>query len=270
MKKLNKWYIRIFTLGNKFNAKTFSDNFKRLMLNGIGLFIVVTFTFYVENKGDEYEKKQRYKQIISTIPTKINNSINYSNEYLEISNDMFSTYNNIIERWEVNNDSIFISKFNDEFYSPLAYFFLTQDYKPPLMNFELFKSGDQEFKMLYKQVSDEINEIIDGNKLKNIISILDEEKNIVTNYNELIYEKLGNDYDISNIYNNSFWIDNRRKVQNTYKLKYLIKERARLLNDLINPRIMTYKSFLEKKLIYFDSVNESFNSEKYFLYWRIN
>ena len=138
------------------------------------------------------------------------------------------------------------------------------------MNFELFKSGDQEFKMLYKQVSDEINEIIDGNKLKNIISILDEEKNIVTNYNELIYEKLGNDYDISNIYNNSFWIDNRKKVQNTYKLKYLIKERARLLNDLINPRIMTYKSFLEKKLIYFDSVNESFNSEKYFLYWRIN
>ena len=104
------------------------------------------------------------------------------------------------------------------------------------MNFQLFKSGDQEFKMLYKEVSDEINEIIDGNKLNSIVSVLDGEKKIVTNYNELIYEKLGNDYDISNIYNNSFWIDNRREVQNIYKLKYLVKERARLINDVINPQ----------------------------------
>jgi hypothetical protein len=49
--KPQKWYIKLFTLGSTFSSKTFSDNLKKFLLNGIGLFVVVTFTFYVENIG---------------------------------------------------------------------------------------------------------------------------------------------------------------------------------------------------------------------------
>lgn len=265
------WFVKLFTFGKNFNSKNFSDNFKKYVFEFIGLFAAVTFSFYVESVGDEYEKKQRYKEIVSSIPSRIKKTINYSNQYLELSNEMNSSYEKVIENWKVNSDSIFILKYNEiDFYPPLAYYFLVQDYNPPLLNFELFKSGDQEFKMLYKQVSIEINELIDGNKLNNIISIKDQERNLAEKYNELIYEELGTDFDISNVFTTNFWINNRRDIQENYKLKFLIKERIRLTKEIIDPRITSYKSFLEKKSIYFDSINKSFLEEQYFLYWRIN
>ena len=51
------------------SIKTFSNNTKKFLLNAIALFIVVTFTFYVESVGDEYENRQKYldnsKKILS-------------------------------------------------------------------------------------------------------------------------------------------------------------------------------------------------------------
>lgn len=264
-------FVKLFTLGKKFNKKTFSDNLKRYLLEFIGLFAAVTFSFYVESVGDEYEKKERYKEIVSTIPSKIEKSIQYSEEFLELSNEIVSTNNKIVENWEVDQDSIFIAQYEDiEYYSPLAYFFLIQEYSPPLLNFELFKSGDQEFKMLYKKVSDEINQLIDGSNLTNIVGLVKEEKKLGNKYKDLIYQDLGTNYDISSIFKADFWVKNRRGIQQNYKLKYLVKERIRLLKDLTNPQVLNYKSFLEEKLIFFDSINRSFENEKYVLYWKIN
>ena len=42
IKEPNKWYIKLFTLGKNFSSRTFSDNFKKFLLNGLGLFVVVT------------------------------------------------------------------------------------------------------------------------------------------------------------------------------------------------------------------------------------
>jgi hypothetical protein len=40
--------------------------FKRYFIEFLGLFMAVTFSFYVESIGEEYEKKQGYKEIVST------------------------------------------------------------------------------------------------------------------------------------------------------------------------------------------------------------
>lgn len=65
--KPQKWYIKLFTLGSTFNSKTFSNNLKKFLLNGIELFVVVTFTFYVENIGDVYETRQKYIELVEEI-----------------------------------------------------------------------------------------------------------------------------------------------------------------------------------------------------------
>ena len=74
----NKWYIKLFTLGKNFSSRTFSDNFKKFLLNGLGLFVVVTFTFYVENLGDEYETKQKYIEVVKEISYGMQNILDYS------------------------------------------------------------------------------------------------------------------------------------------------------------------------------------------------
>ena len=51
IKDPKKKYLRLFTLGKKFSSKTFSDNTKKLILNALALFVVVTFTFYRKCRG---------------------------------------------------------------------------------------------------------------------------------------------------------------------------------------------------------------------------
>ena len=271
IKEPKKWYVRLFTLGRNFSSQTFSDNFKKFLLNGIGLFIVVTFTFYVESVGNEYENKERYKEIVSKIPEGLRESIKYSDEYLKISEYRISELNNILEKWEIDNDSIFITTMNNEFYSPFTYFDLIIEYDPPFIGMKTFESGDQEFKMLYPEISEEIEKLTDGEKLNHILSgINKDEKELIGKFNELVYSDFSKRLDISNLNDFKFWVNNRKDIQRSIKLKYLVKKRLVKIRDFLVPNVKNYKSEIIKKLKYFDSVNNSFKNEKYFLYWKMN
>jgi len=271
IKTLKKRYVKLFTLGKKFSSQTFSDNLKKFLLNGIGLFVVVTFTFYVESVGDEYEKKERYKEIVSKIPESLRKSINYSDEYLETSEYRISELKDILEKWETDNDSIFITAMNNEFYSPFTYFELIIEYAPPFIGMKMFESGDQEFKLLYPEISEEIEELIDGEKLNHILSgINKDEKELINKYTELVYSDFSQKLDISNLNDFKFWLYNREEIQSSVKLKYLVNKRLIIIRDFLVPNVKNYKSEIIEKFKYFDSVNNSFKSEKYFLYWKIN
>ena len=271
IKTLKKRYVKLFTLGKKFSSQTFSDNLKKFLLNGIGLFVVVTFTFYVESVGDEYEKKERYKEIVSKIPESLRKSINYSDEYLETSEYRISELKDILEKWETDNDSIFITAMNNEFYSPFTYFELIIEYAPPFIGMKMFESGDQEFKMLYPEISEEIEKLTDGEKLNHILSgINKDEKELINKYTELVYSDFSQKLDISNLNDFKFWLYNREEIQSSVKLKYLVNKRLIIIRDFLVPNVKNYKSEIIEKFKYFDSVNNSFKSEKYFLYWKIN
>ena len=56
-KEPKSWIVKLFPSVNQFNSKIFSNNTKKIILNAVALFIVVTFTFYVESVGDEYKNK---------------------------------------------------------------------------------------------------------------------------------------------------------------------------------------------------------------------
>ena len=124
--------------------------------------------------------------------------------------------------------------------------------------------------MLYKEVSNEINQLVDGNQLNFILRIIEEEKKLTDQYRNLIYEDFGKDTDISNLFELDFWIKNRTHIQQNHRFKFLVYEKQRLIKYLIIPQVKDYKSFLERKLSYFDSLNNQFDNEKHFLYWKIN
>lgn len=70
IKEPKKWYVKLFTLGKNFSSRTFSDNSKKFLLNAVGLFVVVTFTFYVESVGDDYEKRHEYLEVVKSLQDK--------------------------------------------------------------------------------------------------------------------------------------------------------------------------------------------------------
>ena len=49
--KFKSFFLKIFTVGNRFSVRDFYDRLKKYAVEGIGIFIVISFSFYVENKA---------------------------------------------------------------------------------------------------------------------------------------------------------------------------------------------------------------------------
>lgn len=277
IKEPKKWYVRLFTLGTKFSSQTFSDNFKKFLLNGTGLFVVVTFTFYVENLGDEYETKQKYIELVKEINSGLESILNYSIEFGDEIDWVAEMYRKQFDKWEVDNDSIFIDFVEDEeepdgkyFFSPLSFFNQQNPFNPPSLGFEIFKSGNQDFKMVDPFTTSVITDIMEGGDLKYLEENTNQnEKKIVEEY-EIILKKWTGKIDVTTKDNNQFWIQNRKFIQNDNELKYLLYRRMELWTYSIGEQVDYYIKVVENDQRLLDSMINIFENEKYFLYWKIN
>ena len=278
IKEPKKWYIRLFTLGKNFSPRTFSDNTKKFFLNGIGLFIIVTFTFYVENLGEEYEIRMKYIDNVKTISEGLESVILYSKSYKETVNWVAEMYQKQFDKWEVNNDSIYLEYMDDPddpeggfYYSPMSLFTNRDPFSPTQIGFEIFESGGQDFKLVDPFVTYKISEIIKGTDLTYLKkNTNDVEERIVNQYSDVLKKWARDKIDITNIYDNEFWIENRKYIQKDMELKFILMERRQLWEESIIYQLDNYIKIVEDDKRILDSVINNYNQEKYFLYWRVN
>lgn len=278
IKQPKQWYVKLFTLGKNFSSQTFSDNLKRFLLNGIGLFIVVTFTFYVEQLGEDYERKMRYIEQIKVINSGLNSVLDYSKEFKEEIAWISEMYEKQFDVWEIDNDSIFIDFIEDEeepdgkyYYPPMAYFDNRNPFLPAEIGFDIFRSGDQEFKLVDPFVSSIISELIDGYALKYLQANTNEiEEKYVNQFMEVVKKWGRNDKDITRLLDNEFWIENRKYIQKDIELKYILYNRMNLWSEIVGPVLDEYIGIIKNDKKILDSVIQIYDKEKYFLYWKIN
>jgi len=275
IKNPKKWYVKLFTLGKNFSYQTFSDNSKKFLLNATGLFIVVTFTFYVENRGQEYETKQNYVESVKNIENGLVNVISFSNEYKGIIEWVADMYKEQFDKWEVDSDSIFVDQYEEEdgsiqLYAPMVNFNQSMPFAPPKIGFEIWSSGDQQFKLVDPYVTSVISEIYDGYELELLLKNTSEiDEAYITEYNDIL-KSWSKDIDVTKKDEYQFWIENRRYIQNDNQLKYLLFRRLELWEYSIERQINDYIEILETRQKILDSVINVYNNEKYFIYWKIN
>jgi hypothetical protein len=278
IKEPKKWYVRLFTLGKNFSSQTFSDNFKKFLLNGIGLFIVVTFTFYVENLGDDYERKKRYVEQVKVINAGLDNIVEYSQEYKEENTFVGELYKKQFDLWEIDNDSIFLDFVDDDeepdgkyYFPPLAFFDQRNPFNPPKIGFDIFESGDQEFKLVDPYITYIISTLAEGTSLYYLKkNTNDVEEKYVNQFKEVINKWSIDNLDITELFENEFWIENRKYIQNDLELKYILYNRMNLWIDTVGPLLDDYIDIVENDKKILDSVIQIYDNEKYFLYWKIN
>ena len=75
-KKFKSFFLKIFTVGNRFSVRDFYDRLKKYAVEGIGIFMVISFSFYVENKGVEYEMTKSYLEMLHAFKKDIENAHN--------------------------------------------------------------------------------------------------------------------------------------------------------------------------------------------------
>ena len=269
---------KLFKIVENFGSKTFSDNTKKLLLNAVALFLVVNFTFYVESVGDDYENRQKYLEISKSILSELYLSTDYTDEYIAQTGNVLPMYEKQYDRWDIDNDSIFIDFFKNEeapdgkfYYAPLGMFKYTKPYEPPRNEFRTFSKGTQEFFLINLEISNRIFDLYEGSDIKYLFEDTGKnEEKYINQFINRIENKWVEDLSFVDIDSKEFWIENRKYIQSDKFLKYLIKKRVDLWKFSVKDQLSYQNDLIKKDIKSLDSVIKQMDNEKYFFYWKID
>jgi len=278
IKDPKKKYLKLFTLGKKFSSKTFSDNTKKLLLNALALFVVVTFTFYVESVGDNYENRQKYLDISKKILDELYLVSDYTDTYISQTDNLLPMYKKQIDRWDNDNDSIFIDYFKNKnaqngkyYYAPLGLFTNTKVYNPPRIEYKTFSKGTQDFFLINPEISNRIFELYEGSDIQYLSEeTAKNEEKYINQFMDRLENKWVEDLPSVDIESKEFWIKNRKYFQNDKFLKHLFKKRYDLWRFIVKDQLSYQNEIIKKDIKSLDSVIQRMNNEKYFLYWKLD
>ena len=272
IKKPKKWYVKLFTLGKKFSSQTFSDNTKKFLLNAIGLFVVVTFTFYTESVGEDFEMRNEYIEVSKTISKELDSILSYTDEYtenLKWASDLFSEQ---YKRWDEDSDSVFV-EYNEDFedyIAPMSMLGLRNPFVPQNLEYQIFKKGSLEFLLINQNISTRIIDLYEGVELSYLKENTGRIEDKFTDEYSNILKKWLDDLDYVDIDDIDFWVKNSRYIQKDKQLKNVLYTRLDLWEWQVFDQLDFYKNALVKNKNNLDSLIKEMEDEKYFFYWKID
>ncbi|MGA1772287.1 MAG: hypothetical protein ACO39T_08460, partial [Flavobacteriaceae bacterium] len=159
------WFVRLFTLGDRFDIKDFYDRLKKSTVEFIILVFGVTVSFGIEQQGGESDNRADAIENLENLREEVDKMIAYTDDYIEENKWVSKMYRKQYDRWELDNDSIFIDFQEDEdepdgkyYFPPMAYYTNRNPFEPPRVNFDAIKL-DGTFRLLPKEVGLEMTTI---------------------------------------------------------------------------------------------------------------
>ena len=276
-KETKTWLVKQFHSVNKFYNKIFSNNTKKIILNAVALFIVVTFTFYVESVGEEYKNREKYLDISKKILSELYLISEYTDEYISKTDNLIPMYERQIDRWDNNNDSIFIDYFKNKnapngkyYFAPLGLFTNTKVYNPPRIEYKTFSKGAQDFFLINPEISNRIFELYEGSDIQYLSEeTAKNEEKYINQFMDRVENKWIEDLTSVDIESKEFWIKNRKYIQNDKFLKHLFKKRYDLWRFIVKDQLSYQNEIIKKDIKSLDSVIQRMDDEVYFFYWNI-
>lgn len=266
----NNWFLKLFTLGKTFSSKTFFDNLKKHLLNIIVLFISITFTLWIEKSEVIYEREMLYWDLVIGIREDFYESVEYTKEYITQTEWVKEMYEEQYDKWEIENDTIFLSYEEDEdggfYYSPMAYFHNSDPFNPPFAVGESFDGKDIHFNSVNSPLSLLIQSRLYGDDLYYLkFNTNNEEKILVDKWKEKKDKwaiELKND-DMDDI---GFWVKHRKYIQNDKAAKRILYHRIELW-ETIQEQLDFWVEGLEEDIEIMDSIIGVQEKKKYILFW---
>jgi hypothetical protein len=271
-KKFKSFFLKIFTVGNRFSVRDFYDRLKKYAVEGIGIFMVISFSFYVENKGGEYEMTKSYLEMLHAFKKDILETKNYADNFMSNLKEEGQIYRVQLDKWSVDNDSVFITSFEDEdgkyFYPPIAYFNNYNPFIPSKRGQKIFEMGGVDFELLNNSVSESINEFYDKTLYYLEENSTSYEKKYIQDFEDRIVKVWSSDIGNIELTKNQFWIDNRRYIQKDKVLYNLIKFRLGLWDEELY-QLEVIVDDLNSTLEKVETVIQEMEDEVYFVYWKL-
>jgi len=274
--KLN-WFIRLITLGDRFDIKDFWDRFKKSIVEFIILVFGVTVSFGIEQQGGVSDNRSDGIENLENLREEIDKMIDYTDAYIEQINWVTEIYQKQYDRWFEDNDSIFIDYQLDEeepdgkyYFAPMGMYTQRDPFDPPRVNFDAIKL-DGTFRLMPKEVGLKMTEIYDGTELRYLIENTGKnEERYVTQFVDRIANKWVYDLPWVDVDYNEFWIENRKYIQNDKFIQYNLYKRIDLWEWSVKEQLDDYKSSLLEGAKMLDSVLAVRDSEFELIWWVLN
>jgi len=274
--KLN-WFVRLITLGDRFDIKDFFDRFKKSIVEFIILVFGVTVSFGIEQQGGESDNRSDGIENLINLRDEIEKIILYTDDYTENLNMIAEYYNRQYEKWEQDDENVFIDFQEDEdepdgkyYFAPMSLYVNRNPFNPERVIFDAIKL-DGTFRLLPKEVGLEMTKIYDGVELGYLIENTGKiEERLVNQFKDRIANKWVYDLPFVNIDIADFWVENRKYIQNDKFMKYILYQRLDLWQYQVFEQLENYKSKLIQSTIKLDSIIAVRESEYELIWWVLN
>ena len=274
--KLN-WFLRLITLGDRFDIRDFWDRLKKSVVEFIILVFGVTVSFGIEQQGGESDNRADGIENLINLREEIDEMIIYTDAYIEQINWVTEMYEKQYDKWDVDNDSIFIDVMEDEnepdgkyYFSPMGMYPNRDPFDPTRVSFDAIKLAGT-FRLLPKEVGLKVTNIYDGTELKYLIENTGKnEERYVNQFIDRVANKWVYDLSWVDLDYNEFWIENRKYIQQDKFIKYNLYKRIDLWKWSISEQLQLYRTSLEEGTKMLDSVIAVRESEFEFIWWVLN
>jgi len=274
--KLN-WFLRLITLGDRFDIKDFWDRVKKSAVEFIILVFGVTVSFGIEQQGGVSDNRNDGIENLENLREEIDKMIAYTDEYIETVDWVTELYQKQYARWDEDNDSVFIDFMNDEeepggkyYFSPMGMYTNRDPFNPPRVNFDAIKL-DGTFRLMPKEVGLMMTDIYDGTELRYLIENTGKnEERYVNQFVERIANRWVYDLPWVDVDYLEFWIENRKYIQEDKFIRYNLYKRIDLWEYSVKEQLQAYKNSLNEGAKMLDSVIAVRDSEFELIWWVLN
>ncbi|MDB9821604.1 hypothetical protein OAC17_02595 [Flavobacteriaceae bacterium] len=253
-KELN-WFLQLFTIGDRFSVRDFYDRLKKGFVEFLIVFFGVLVSFSVEQQGENFDDRGANIDNLSGLRDELMQMRDYTQEYVAQNEWVTDMYLQQYRRWEEDNDSIFLvyEEEDDFYYPPMAFYTNRDPFNPPRVVYDAIKL-DGTFRFLGSDIGRLVNDNYDGTDLKYLMINTDkEEKTFVDEYRSRLATQWVFDIENIEVEDNSFWVENRKYVQQDRFVKYNLFKRLELWNQ-INEQLLSYDETLAENIKILDSV----------------
>ncbi len=269
-KKRNElnWFIRLFTVGERFSLRDFYDRLKKGFVEFLIVFFGVLVSFSVEKQGGEFDDRGNNIDNLVGLRNELIEMQEYTLEYIETNEWVTELYREQYNRWEQDNDSIFIVYGEEQgfHFAPMAYYTNRDPFNPPRVVYDAIKL-DGTFRFLGSKIGRLVNDNYDGTFLKYLMINTDkEEKTYIEEFTHRLAHQWVFDLEKIDVEDNDFWVENRRYIQKDRYIKYNLFKRLELWLQ-INEQLNTYNDLLTKNIEVLDSVINEKEDEWTLIWW---
>jgi hypothetical protein len=212
-------------------------------------------SFSVEQQGENFDDRGANIDNLSGLRDELMQMREYTQEYVAQNEWVTDMYLQQYRRWEEDNDSIFLvyEEEDDFYYPPMAFYTNRDPFNPPRVVYDAIKL-DGTFRFLGSDIGRLVNDNYDGTDLKYLMINTDkEEKIFVDEYRSRLATQWVFDIENIEVEDNSFWVENRKYVQQDRFVKYNLFKRLELWNQ-INEQLLSYDETLAENIKILDSV----------------